>query len=330
MLEHGGRLRAAAKQFNIPLSDWIDLSTGIAPAGLPMLPIPASVWNRLPEPDDGLREAASRYYGFDNPLPVSGSQSAIQALPQIRRQARIGIISPCYAEHAHAWRREGHSLLELTEAGVPRALDRLDVLLVINPNNPTGRLIPPERLLEWHARLAERDGWLIVDEAFMDCTPESSLAQFGPRSGLVVLRSFGKFFGMAGARLGFVLADADLSVRLENLLGPWTVSGPTRFVATAQLLAAEDQRIQREALHAAGQRLAALLTDRGFPPTGGCPLFQWTVTRHAERLYRFLASNGVLVRLFHQPASVRFGLPADESGWTRLDRALAAYQVSMT
>ncbi|GGJ90362.1 threonine-phosphate decarboxylase CobD [Pseudomonas matsuisoli] len=328
MLEHGGRLRAAAKQFGIPLAEWMDLSTGIAPAGLPIPPIPTAVWNRLPEPDDELREAAAAYYGVPHALPVAGSQAAIQALPQIRRQARIGIVSPCYAEHAHAWKREGHSLLELTEAGVPRAIERLDVLLVINPNNPTGRLIPSERLLEWHARLAERNGWLIVDEAFMDCTPTASLAPFCPRPGLVVLRSFGKFFGMAGARLGFVLADGDLSHRLERLLGPWTVNGPTRHVAIHQLRDVAAQQRQRDSLHQAGARLASLLTEHGLPPTGGCPLFQWCVTRRAEKLHRFLAAQGILVRLFHQPASVRFGLPADEAAWTRLDRALHAFQES--
>jgi cobalamin biosynthetic protein CobC len=329
MLEHGGRLRAAATQFEIPLDDWLDLSTGIAPSGLPIPPIPLSVWNRLPEPDDELRAAAARYYGFPHPLPVAGSQAAIQALPQIRRQARIGIVSPCYAEHAHAWRREGHSLLELTEAGVPRALDRLDVLLVINPNNPTGRLIPPERLLEWHARLAERDGWLIVDEAFMDSTPQFSLAPMCPRPGLVVLRSFGKFFGMAGARLGFVLADSDLSRRLERLLGPWTVNGPTRFVASQQLQDTQAQQQQRDQLHQASARLEELLHSHGLPPTGGCAMFQWTVTRRAERLYRSLAAQGILVRLFKQPASIRFGLPPNEDAWHRLDKALAACQESL-
>src|SRR5690606_32701627 len=122
-----------------------------------------------------------------------------------------------------------------SEGAVERSLERFDVLLVVNPNNPSGRLIERERLLDWHARLAERGGWLLVDEAFMDCTPEHSLAVDSQKPGLIVLRSFGKFFGLAGLRLGFALAEPALLERLAEQLGPWAVSGPARAVATALL-----------------------------------------------------------------------------------------------
>lgn len=325
MLEHGGRLRKAALRYHIPLNDWLDVSTGVAPYSLPLPAIPGQAWNRLPEQDDGLEAAACAYYGAARLLPVAGSQAAIQCLPRLRREARVGIVSPAYAEHAAAWQREGHRVLEISEAAVNRALERLDVLLLVNPNNPTGRRFSPEQLYAWHARLAERGGWLIVDEAFIDCTPEQSLAAHAQSPGLIVLRSFGKFFGLAGARLGFVLAEHKLLERLEELLGPWTISGPTRWLATRLLADKPAQQAQRQRLVRDGQRLASLLREHGLAPTGGCALFQWVATEQAALLHELLACNGILARLFERPASIRFGLPPDEAGWQRLAQALSLY-----
>ena len=322
MLEHGGRLRAAARQYGIAPADWLDLSTGVAPY-TPTLPdIPVSAWARLPEADDDLPAVARDYYGSAELLPVAGSQAAIQALPRLRRRARVGVVAPCYAEHAAAWQREGHALVELSEAGVPRALEQLDVLVVINPNNPSGRLFDAAQLLHWHASLAARGGWLVVDEAFMDCTPQHSLAGYAGRSGLIVLRSVGKFFGLAGARLGFVLAERALLAALDELLGPWSVGGPTRLLGTALLAAGDAQHRQRQRLQADGQRLARLLAQHTLAPLGGCALFQWCVDPRAAWLHEQLARRGILVRLFAQPESLRFGLPPDEAGWHRLESAL--------
>ena len=301
MLEHGGRLRLAAQRHGIPLSDWLDLSTGVAPYHPDLPTITSDAWARLPEPDDGLDAVAQQYYGARAVLPVAGSQSAIQALPRLRGPARVGIVSPCYAEHAKAWRRAGHRVVELCEASVPRALDQLDVLLVVNPNNPTGQLIAAQRLLQWRSALATYGGWLVV------------------------LRSFGKFFGLAGARLGFVLAHAGVLRALAELLGPWTVNGPTRQLGRQLLADQTGQQRQRERLHGDGQRLAELLRRHALTPLGGCALFQWWVAAEAAQLHEFLARRGILTRLFAQPSSLRFGLPTD-AGWQRLDRALQAYR----
>lgn len=322
MLEHGGRLRAAAQRYGIPLEDWLDLSTGVAPYGWDLPPVPAQAWARLPETNDGLEAAARDYYGAASLLPVAGSQAAIQALPRLRAHSDVGILAPTYAEHAAAWRREGHRITKLSEGSVHRALPQLDVLLVVNPNNPTGRLIEPARLLDWHDELAERGGWLLVDEAFIDCAPQHSLAAYSDMPGLIVLRSFGKFFGLAGLRLGFVLAAQTLLDELETLLGPWAVSGPARSVARSLLVDGEGQRRQRERLLADGERLAALLRDCGLPPTGGSALFQFCCTRRAVPCMELLARRGILIRLFAELDSLRFGLPADEAGWLRLEQGL--------
>ncbi|SDA87097.1 L-threonine O-3-phosphate decarboxylase [Pseudomonas sp. NFACC15-1] len=325
MLEHGGRLRNAARQYGIAEADWLDLSSGLAPWPFDVPAIPLRAWARLPEADDGLEQAACDYYGALDVLPVAGSQMAIQLLPRLRRSGKVGVLSPCYAEHAEAWRRSGYIVREVLEAEVDFFLDSLDVLVVVNPNNPTGLSLAPERLLDWHARLAQRGGWLVVDEAFMDVTPALSLAAYTHLVGLIVLRSFGKFFGLAGVRLGFVLAERRLLKLLAEQVGPWAVSGPTRVLGQACLLDSAAHADQRQRCEATSQRLALLLERHGFKPQGGCGLFQWLVTEHAQGLHDFMAHRGILLRLFVNTSSLRFGLPADDSEFLRLEQAFEAY-----
>lgn len=325
MLEHGGRLRKAALHYGIAETDWLDLSSGLAPWPWPVPEIPPRAWARLPETDDGLEQAACDYYEAAQVLPVPGSQAAIQLLPRLRRAGKVGVLSPCYAEHAEAWRRGGYIVREVLEQEVDFFLDNLDVLVVVNPNNPTGLSLTPDRLLDWHARLAQRGGWLVVDEAFMDNTPHLSLAAHANQVGLIVLRSFGKFFGLAGVRLGFVLAERKLLKLLAEQLGPWAVSGPTRVVGQVCLRDTLGHARQRLRSEEASQRLAQLLERHGFEPQGGCALFQWLTTSHAEQLHEFMARRGILLRIFTHNSSLRFGLPGDEADWLRLEQAFEAY-----
>lgn len=322
MLEHGGRLREAALRFKRPVEQWLDLSTGIAPFAWPVPALPQSIWQRLPETDDNLQGVACDYYGAPAALPVAGSQAAIQALPALRANSRVGVLEPTYAEHAEAWRRGGHAVRSVTLADLPQVLGELDVLVAVNPNNPTGQRLSAEQLLGWHAELAARDGWLVVDEAFMDVTPEHSLAGYTDRTGLIVLRSLGKFFGLAGLRLGFALAQPALLNQLEQQLGPWAVSGPARAVGLAALMDGGTQQLWRYRLQAASARLDALLTQAGLSGGGGCGLFQWRESPCAEQLYLNLARQGVLVRLFPALNGLRFGLPHHQRDWERLEQAL--------
>ncbi|OZA30464.1 MAG: threonine-phosphate decarboxylase [Hydrogenophilales bacterium 17-61-9] len=321
MLEHGGKLLAAAARYGIEAADWLDLSTGINPAGWPLPPIPPEVWQRLPEREDGLVEAAAAYYGCGDVLPVAGSQAAIQALPQLRAASRVGVPHPAYAEHAHAWRSAGHAV---TAWQAEQGVGVLDVLVLVHPNNPAGQTYSRAELLDWHAGLAARGGWLVVDEAFVDATPEASLAGLCPRPGLIVLRSLGKFFGLAGARVGFVLAEPALLGALDDRLGPWAVSAPARWVARAALADSAWQQAARPALLAAGARLAGLLRAHGLAPAGGTALFQWVRTSEAADWHERLARQGILTRLFADPPSLRFGLPHHETDWARLAAALSA------
>lgn len=322
MLEHGGRLLKAAREHAIAPLDWLDLSTGISPFAWPVPPIPARVWQRLPEDDDGLEAVARDYYGASDLLPVAGSQAAIQALPLLRGHSRVGVIAPGYAEHAQAWRRAGHEVDVCPSDQLLACQSDYDVIVLIHPNNPGGDVFAPSTLLDLHARLVRRGGWLVVDEAFMDATPQGSLCAHAGRPGLVVLRSAGKFFGLAGARAGFVCAWPELLDVMRIRLGPWTVGGPSRYVLRAALADRAWHGQARLRLQQASERLHGMLVRHGLEPTAGTAFFQWCRMAHAADVQHALATRGILIRHFEQPASLRFGLPGDEAGWTRLDAAL--------
>ncbi|MBF0293815.1 MAG: threonine-phosphate decarboxylase [Magnetococcales bacterium] len=323
MLEHGGGVRKAALRFGIPLEAWLDLSTGINPLPRPPKPLPVACWQRLPEDGDGLEEAAAACYGTTRLLPLAGSQAAIQLLPRLRPAGRVAVLHPTYAEHAHAWRMAGHRVERVTPAGLDAASEPHDAVVVVNPNNPTGACLSNDRLLAWHARLQENGGWLVVDEAFMDATPEASLSPLVGLPGLIVLRSLGKFFGLAGARVGFLLADAPLLEMARERLGPWSVSGPARHVARLALADRPWQEETRRRLHEASSRLATLLDAHHLTPAGGTALFQWVPGPEAACRWERLAEQGILTRRFDDPPGLRFGLPGAPGEWERLALALA-------
>ena len=327
MLEHGGRLREAAAHYNIPLADWLDLSTGINPEAWPVPPLPPEVWQRLPESGDGLEAAAAAYYGNENLLPVAGSQAAIQLLPTLLPRAVAACISPLYSEHPQAWQRAGHRLRFLQNATLPRALAAATpYVLLCNPNNPTADQHPREIAVDAARQLKKRGGWLIVDEAFIDPTPAESLAALAGTAeapNLIVLRSLGKFFGLAGARVGFVFAAPDLLGKMAEAMGPWTIAGPARAVARLALADRNWQETARQQLLAAGQRLRALLLAHG--EVRATALFATLTCGQPAELHEFLARRGILVRRFEQQALLRFGLPNSEADWQRLSDALAEW-----
>ncbi|MET3132465.1 cobalamin biosynthetic protein CobC [Oxalobacteraceae bacterium GrIS 1.11] len=322
MLEHGGNLRDAALRFGRAPEDWLDLSTGINPHWYPVPELAGNAWHRLPETDPALALAAGAFYGAPLMLAVAGTQAAIQALPRLRPPARVVVAAPSYAEHAQHWAQHGHHLRQVPYADLGTVLDDCEVMVICNPNNPTGASVPPQRLLQWAASLAGRGGWLVVDEAFGDTTPETSVAGHSDRPGLIVLRSVGKFFGLAGLRLGFVGAAPPLLAALADLLGPWTVSGPAQQIAHAALADRAWQHGMRAQLLAAGARLHQLLTAHGIEAAGAA-LFQWWPEERPEQFWHHMAERGIWVRQFqHAARGIRLGLPPDEAAWQRLGAAL--------
>ena len=304
---------------------WLDLSTGINPLpyGLPTIPLEA--WSRLPLPDEveTLRFVAAHAYrapGPDHVATAPGTQVLIGLLPRMRPLGRTAILGPTYGEHAPAWAAAGHDTITVTN---PADLANADVGVVVNPNNPDGRRVSPTDLLALADRLAARGGWLVVDEAFADVVQDVSVAAAVGRKGLVVLRSFGKFHGLAGLRLGFALADPPTTEAIQAALGPWAISGPAIVVGT-QALGDQDWAVATRArLQSDAQRLDRLLCRAGFEILGGTDLFRLVRTANGDDWTGRLGMMGVHVRGFDEARdTLRFGLPGAEACWQRLASAL--------
>lgn len=322
MIEHGGNLLGAAERYGIALEQWLDLSTGISPYGYPAGMLGAEVWRRLPSESPDFRKAAASYYGSDRCLAIAGSQAAIQMLPRLIPARSVALVHPTYGEHEKRWRASGAAVERLAEDAVENAAAH-DVIILCNPNNPTGRLRCPEALLELRERQAARGAWLVVDEAFIDTEPQLSLAPHAGTAGLVVLRSVGKFFGLAGARVGFLFAPRGLLEKAQEETGPWSVSGPALAVAAKALSDVAYHNRSRTLLKVASARLREILEKKGYEIAGATDFFAWVKHPKARDIQDRLARNGILVRAFDDPPSLRFGLAGSDEAWNRLESALA-------
>ena len=329
-LPHGGDLSAAQRLFPDAPKPFIDLSTGINPNPYPLPPLEAELFARLPDAvaTACLAAAAATSYGAPSAahvVPAPGTQILLPLVAGLVRPGRAAILSPTYNEHARAARLAGHSVIETRESA---ALCDADLAIVANPNSPDGRLIDREALLALAAKLRGRGGILVVDEAFMDVGPPGiSLAGDVGRGNLVVLRSFGKFFGLAGIRLGFALLDRPYAVRLAAMLGPWAVSGPALAIGAAALADTPWIEATRHRLMAASARLDGILIGAGLGIPGGTALFRLVRTPSARALFHHLGRAGILVRNFADKATwLRFGLPAGEEEWQRLQIAMDAFR----
>jgi len=323
---HGGQLAAAARRYGIPLPDWLDLSTGINPVPYPAAALAPADLARLPDPEAtaGLADAARVAYGVPEGVavqPVPGTDIALRLLPLLFPRSRVAILSPTYSGHAEAWSAAGHSVRAIGELAGARGAE---IVVLANPNNPDGRRIAPEELSAFLAR--SRPAALVVDEAFAEVTPGLSLVSAMAGAPILVLRSFGKFYGLAGLRLGFVLGPPAILERLGGMLGDWPVSGPAIAIGRAALEDFAWQEAARQRLAADRARLDALLAAAGFDAITGTDLFRLVQTPAAPRLHEALAAQGIWTRLFEEsPDQIRLGLPPP-GAFARLEAALARYR----
>jgi cobalamin biosynthetic protein CobC len=328
-VDHGGSLGRARVLFPQALEPFVDLSTGINPHSYPLFEIPATALARLPEQARvaELMAIAASTYGVPSAANVAaapGTQILLPRVASLVAPGRAMVLGPTYAEHARAARIAGHHAEEVSDF---EALRGADIAIVVNPNNPDGRVLERERLLELAASLRARGGLLVVDEAFMDVGPRTeSLAADVERSGIVVLRSFGKFFGLAGVRLGFALTDEATASRLTAQLGPWAVAGPALEYGIRALADAAWQDAMRVRLAGEAARLDALLARYGVAVAGGTSLYRYLEVAQAGSLFSALGERGILLRHFSgRPTVLRAGLPGNEAEWTRLESALAEW-----
>ncbi|WP_426413034.1 threonine-phosphate decarboxylase CobD [Bradyrhizobium ganzhouense] len=320
MREHGGNLDLAQQHFGGRVEDWIDLSTGINRLPYPVGEIPAHHWQALPSRSEieSLHQAAQHAYGTSAPIvAMGGAQAAIQLLPQLATRGRARILAPTYNEYAPVLSAAGWEVEEV------RALDALagaNLAIVVNPNNPDGRRYAPKDLLA----VLPRVGHLVIDESFVDSVSELSLASEAGRTGLLILRSFGKFYGLAGLRLGFAIGHADDIGKLAAASGPWPVSGAAIAIGWRALrddtwAKATSARLVRDCA-----RLDDMVQSQGWRLVGGAPLFRLYETPDALAAQEKLARGQIWSRVFAQvPTWLRLGLPGAEAEWTRLAEALA-------
>jgi len=312
-VRHGGRLAAARAGFPRAPQPWLDLSTGVNPRPYPAARAGRAERARLPDPEALRRLEAAAAQAFGAPAErvaaVAGSEAAIRLLPDLLAVRHVAIAQLAYGGHAEAWAAAGAALTQDSA--------NAEAWVVVNPNNPDGRVTPAELLCASAGRR-----WTIVDEAFVETAPELSLA---PRAAgrLVVLRSFGKFYGLAGLRLGFVVADESLIARLRSKLGDWPVCAEAIAAGLAAYADAAWAERTRARLSRDAARLDRMLARGGLEVVGGTSLFRLTRARDAHAVFQRLACAGILCRPFEDPQLLRFGLPGRAADWARLDAALS-------
>ena len=305
--DHGGGIDAACARWGGTRADWLDLSTGINPRPYPIPALPADAWTALPDSKafGALEQAARRFWAIPDGaalIAAPGASALIARIPALLPPARVAIPAPTYNEHARAFRACGWTVTD----------DATEATVIVHPNNPDGRL---------HS--APATPFRVIDESFCDVTPDASHIAQATRPGTLILKSFGKFWGLAGARLGFAIGDPALIDRLKPMIGPWAVPGPTLAIATAALNDPTWADTTRSRLATDAQRLDALMAAAGTTPLGGTTLFRLYDTEDAGAWQDRLAHHRILARIFpYSTRWLRLGLP-DGAGWTRLERALA-------
>ncbi|BCH35427.1 threonine-phosphate decarboxylase [Mesorhizobium sp. L-8-10] len=329
VVDHGGSLVRARALFPQAREPWIDLSTGINPHSYPFFDVPATAFTRLPEASRAaeLAAVAARAYGVPagaNVVPAPGTQILLPRVAALVPAGRARVLSPTYAEHCRAAALAGHDVSEVTDFD---DLFEADLAVLVNPNNPDGRVVDRARLLALAEAMRRKGGLLVVDEAFMDVGPTAeSVAGDVEQGGPVVLRSFGKFFGLAGLRLGFAVAAEAVARQLAAALGPWAVAGPALEYGIAALADTDWQNDMRARLEREATALDGVLARHGLPVSGGTSLFRFLRTTAAAEIFDLFGRHGILIRNFaERPHELRIGLPGSVQETNRIEQALRTW-----
>lgn len=311
--DHGGGLDAAILSYGGQRSTWIDLSTGINPVPYGIPEIAADGWTTLPDraAADALIEAARQFWHVPHSASIiaaPGASCLIANMPYLSAAKTVHIHGPTYNEHAAAFVAAGQTV---SQDGT-RA-ETCDAQVVVHPNNPDGKL--------WNAGGITAP-FKIIDESFCDVCPDASLVQRTTEPNTIVLKSFGKFWGLAGLRLGFAIGQPDLIATLADRLGPWPVSGPALQIGTAALRDKNWAAQTRTRLGQDTQRLDALMQAKGAKPLGGTTLFRLYDVGDAQAYQDKLAQAHIWSRIFpYSDRWLRLGLP-HPTQWDRLEAAL--------
>ncbi|KAB7614740.1 pyridoxal phosphate-dependent class II aminotransferase [Amylibacter sp. SFDW26] len=312
--DHGGGLNAAIDQYGGVPTDWIDLSTGINPNPYPIPEIPLKFWHSLPDtqPTQALLNAARALWNIPKDaviVPASGVSAIIAILPLLKRSRSVSIIGPTYNEFAASFRDHNWDITDTAPAQIR-----------VHPNNPDGRVFTQDEITNAHQSLT------VVDESFCDICPDKSLIHLADQPDYIILKGTGKFWGLAGMRLGFAITTPVLAEKLGQLLGPWNISGPAQFIGTQALSDAAWITNTRIDLKNMARNLDAIISQSNLSVLGGTDLFRLAQCDNAVRLHDHLCKHNILTRVFPYSNNwIRFGLPANEHDLYRVQMALGSY-----
>lgn len=314
---HGGDVLRASRDYNIPREQWLDLSTGINPEPYPVNNVANNSFFELPYITPEFNDAVARYYTHDTFLAVAGTQVAIQALPQILANDAVLLPDVGYQEHALHWQKCGAKAMfyaAMPEGDLVASIHKhiehnsAQHIVIINPNNPTTACVSKQHILTW-AKQLDTGYYIIVDEAFVDAEPEKSVLTVDTLpENMIVLRSFGKFFGLAGVRLGFVFAHKKLLNVVKDHIGLWQVNGPAQDIAIQAFNNLAWQENARKKIREANQctqriflPLISLHINHQYIVTSAYhnPLFSSYVmpVAYAYKINQFLAQHAILTRV---------------------------------
>jgi len=325
-MKHGGDLTDAMARHGGAPQQWLDLSTGLNPWPWPIPVINDDAWQRLPSRADqaALIDAARAAYAVPADTSIvaaAGTQSLIQWLPYLAAPGAVAIVGPTYSEHAQAWRSAGREVIAISD--IRELPQQARHAVIVNPNNPDGRIVDRATLAAAARLLQARGGWLLIDEAFADVTPAITASALCAELPIVILRSFGKFYGLGGLRLGFALAAPSIADRIAAAMGPWCCSGPALQIGAAALRDHAWAEATRATLARQAARLDAVLNQAGLEMIGGTSLYRLTRHREAARIHDALAQRQIWCRSFDWADDLlRFGLPSDDAALDRLAAAL--------
>lgn len=325
---HGGNVYAAARRLGRTVDQLIDFSASINPLG----PAPGAVQairrarslEHYPDPDCwALRQAlASHWRCSSNQIVIgNGSTELIHLLPEALQLRHLLVIGPTFSEYAHAMERFGGRvsmvLAERADGYAPplaRAIEAMrvnkakpkgaapiDAVVLCNPNSPTGQACSVQEVKHLARIVQRRRIRLILDETFADyCEERSILPMTNKIENAIVLRSFTKFFGLPGLRIGYLVTKADIAQRIRARQLPWSVNALAQEAALAALSDGRHARRSRSFMVRERARFHTRLRQVSgcvaFPSLANFLLMELPIGRQARTVTAALHRQGILVR----------------------------------
>ena len=317
-IQHGGDIDLAIKKYGGQRADWIDLSTGINRTSYPWQESVKVELRDLPSSKllMGLEKAASRAYkvaeGTDT-AAVQGAQQIISLLPIcLKNYNSVAILGPTYNEYEKAFKSSGIKAETVSEVS---KLSSSDIAIIVNPNNPTGKVIAEEILDD----LSKKVRILIIDESFK----MFSSRRIQKFDNVIQINSLGKFFGLAGVRLGFVSGPSDFIKSVREMLGPWPISS---IAAEIGIIALNDTTwiSEMEKILLEGSNvLHKACSTKNWKLVGKTNLFHTYATSSCLEVEEQFAAHYIWIRTFdYSQTWIRLGIPTSKYEWTRVRQVL--------